>query len=356
MSRRFPGQGLRGILLALLAVAVVVVVVGLTRDRTTGRAGRQLSGGVSVSQHRRPTAPASAADDAGSARRSERVTASRAGWRLPEPLSRADAIGKGNRIVLAGGLTRGDRSVATVTALATSSGGSRLRLPSLARPVHDAAGALVGGRVLVFGGGTAVGTPTVQSAGAGGSRIVGALPYPLSDLSAATLGRTTYVFGGYTGSRLPAQILATTDGTTFRVVGSLHEPVRYAAVTTVDGLVVLAGGEDAAGKPARLIQVFDPATGHTRVVGRLPEAVSGAAATTLGNAVFVAGGRLGDGSVSDDISRWTPGSHRVRSAGRLPVAVANAAVATDHDRAWLLGGEASTQLATVQILRLGPAR
>lgn len=52
---------------------------------------------------------------------------------------------------------------------------------------------MIGGRLVVFGGGSSTGTDLVQSfdLGKGTGRVVGHLPVPLSDLVAASIGSTT---------------------------------------------------------------------------------------------------------------------------------------------------------------------
>ena len=53
------------------------------------------------------------------------------------------------------------------------------------------------------------------------ARSPGRLPQPRSDASAVVIGRTAYVVGGYDGTNADPHVLATTNGSTFRVGGSL---------------------------------------------------------------------------------------------------------------------------------------
>src|SRR5207253_2516975 len=71
-------------------------------------------------------------------------------WGLPAPRSREVAVDDGGKLVVAGGLGALSRTVATVWRIAPSSGKAGTLAPLVA-PVHDAAGARLGGRVLVFG-------------------------------------------------------------------------------------------------------------------------------------------------------------------------------------------------------------
>src|SRR5205807_3705976 len=111
----------------------------------------------------------------------------------------------------------------------------RLRaLGSVPLAFHDAAATLVGGRLLVFGGGSAAGTSAVQAFDLSSrrSRIVGHLPRPLSDLAAGRLGSTTYLVGGFDGRIPRSEILSTRAGTQFSTVARLPEGLRYPAVAT----------------------------------------------------------------------------------------------------------------------------
>ena len=76
--------------------------------------------------------------------------------------------------------------------------GAPRRVGALPAPVHDVGAAALGGRLYVFGGGSAAG-PTDRITAvtpAGRVRTVGRLPVALSDSEAVTLGGTVYVIGG----------------------------------------------------------------------------------------------------------------------------------------------------------------
>ena len=149
-------------------------------------------------------------------------------WTLAKPLSREVVVpgsGSGSVVVL-GGLTTGNVSTASVSTISVPAG-TAATAGSLTTGTHDAAGAVLGGRAFVFGGGAASSFSTVEAIplpAAGGTAtatVTGQLPQPRSDDAAVTVGRTAYVIGGYDGSQADAQVLATTNGSSFRVVGSL---------------------------------------------------------------------------------------------------------------------------------------
>ena len=85
-----------------------------------------------------------------------------------------------------------------------------------------------------------------------------------------TIGRTAYVLGGYDGPSLDPEVLATSNGASFRDVTVLPVPVRYPAVATLGGLIYLFGGQSVDGRPVGTVQVVDPSAGTAQVIGRLP--------------------------------------------------------------------------------------
>ena len=138
-------------------------------------------------------------------------------WHLAAPVSREVAVaGPRGKLIVLGGLTAGGVSADGVYALGTAHGGAR-RIGMLSAPLHDAAAALAGRRVLVFGGGSSATVPTVQAFTLPGRRApavtavtAGSMPAPRSDAAAVTVGATTYIVGGYDGTRPDAPVLATT--------------------------------------------------------------------------------------------------------------------------------------------------
>src|SRR5206468_12642368 len=114
---------------------------------------------------------------------------------------------------------------------------------SLAEAVHDASGAYLGGRSVVFGGGSATEVADVQSWTRGGSRVVGRLPQGRSDSAAVTVGGTAYVVGGFDGRAMTRTVLASADGRAFRHVGRLRAGVRYPAVAALGSQIYVFGGQ-----------------------------------------------------------------------------------------------------------------
>lgn len=277
------------------------------------------------------------------------VSAGRARWLLPNPISRLVALPDGAGALLAGGLDAADTSSRFIYHLDLATGRLR-RIGTLAQPVHDAAGVRLGSGVVLFGGGAASSTAAVQRIGGSGSALdVGHLPQPRSDLSAVAIGGRAFVLGGYTGSSQPASVLETTDGTRFRVVARLPVPVRYGAVAAVGTTIWVFGGSHD-GHPVRDIQRIDTRTGTARVVGKLPVPLSDAAAMVVAGEVLLAGGRTSSGHVTDAVYTFNAVRAVVRLVGHLAAPVADAGSAVVAGTGYLIGGENGVTLAVVQTL------
>jgi serine-type D-Ala-D-Ala carboxypeptidase/endopeptidase (penicillin-binding protein 4) len=268
-----------------------------------------------------------------------------AGFALSSPISRAVAVSSNGVVYLAGGLAPGDTSTSTVR-LIRPTDRTVSSVGSLPQPVHDAAAALIGSKMFVFGGGTAEGTDVVQEFDSGSlqGRVAGHIPEPLSDLAAATVGDTTYLVGGWTGSTYNSTVFATKDGTHFQKAGALPEAVRYPAVTVEGGKVIIAGGQTSSSETADVIS-FDPSTGKAAKIATLPEPVAHAAAFTLGSTVYVAGGTNTSGQAVSTVTAIAGSSVSAEPALTHPIS--DAAVAADPGGGVLLvGGERSGMPAT----------
>jgi DNA-binding beta-propeller fold protein YncE len=281
-------------------------------------------------------------------------------------------LADGARLVIAGGLTPQSASSDAVTTLdpvtgATRSGGR------LASPTHDAAGAMLGGRPYVFGGGSATSVATVQAVTRGQvAAIAGQLPAVRSDVSGVTVGSAAYLVGGYDGTTYSPGVLATTDGQHFRTAARLPVAVRYAAVAALGPHIWVFGGETASG-PTSMVQRIDLGAGRAAVAGHLPRPVEGASAFVLGRRVYIAGGQVtaapapGAASPSAPLATsravlsFDPATGGTATAGQLPVPVAYAGVAVlggtgAGGTAYLLGGNnGQRDVPAVTTLRLVPA-
>jgi hypothetical protein len=244
--------------------------------------------------------------------------------------------------VVLGGLTTGDTSTSRIVDVDPVSGEFRIT-GQLALAVHDSAGAVIGGRYFVFGGGSFSTVSLVQAFTAGTATQVARLPEARSDLSAATLSATTYIVGGFDGSVMTPAVLATTDGLSFRQVADLAVPVRYAAVAALDNTLWVVGGvtstnENGTPTETDVVQKVSLLSGQVSVTGRLPEPLGHATALILDGQIFVLGGRTGT-VPSAMIWRLDPASGALAPAGQLPTPVSDAGSVTVGGVGYLVGGE-----------------
>lgn len=273
-------------------------------------------------------------------------------WQLQAPLSRAVVLSWGRALLIAGGLAEGGRSAAGVFRVDPTSGDPTF-LGSLPYPGHDAAGAVLRGRVVVFGGGEVQSIAAVQSlAPRSGARIAGRLPAPRSDLTGVTLGNRAYLVGGYDGIHLAPDVLETADGSRFRVVTQIPIPVRYGAAAGFQDRLFVFGGQTGSGETSA-IQEVNVETRRARIVGHLPVPLSHASAVVLGAFIYVLGGRT-NGVASRRIWSFDQRSGQVRPAGLLPMALSDAGITTVGATAYLIGGEGAAG-PTTSVIELGVA-
>ncbi len=277
------------------------------------------------------------------------LDAVQAAWRLPVPVQRAVALADRGKLRILGGLTAFGRSTPDVTSFDLATG-AMSHSPGLPLGVHDAAGVVFAGRMIVFGGGASTSVATVQQAGGG---IVGSLPTARSDLAATMIGDTAYLVGGYDGRTFRRDVLATTDGISFRIVARLAEGVRYPAVAALGHIIFVIGGESPGGASTANMIAVDTLSGRVTKLGSLPQPLSHASAIVINGELFVMGGTDGRRR-SDRIWRVDPVAGSVASAGLLTYAVADAAATVDGDRGYLVGGTGNDGTVLASIITLTP--
>jgi hypothetical protein len=317
--------------LAILAVVLIEVLAGGGGGRSTGTvastAGGVAAGGV-VSSAGGPRAGARV-----------RVAVVRTGT-LPAPVQDAAAavVGPASFLLL-GGIDQGEASVADILR-ATPAGASPVGV--LPTPLHDASASFIGGFAYLFGGGVVASYPTItRVASSGATQPAGRLPTPASDLATTAIGDTVYVVGGYTGVTPLRTILAWRPGQAPRVVATLPKPLRYAAVASASGQLVIAGGTSGESASSDIYR-FDPSSGALTRIGRLPSPLTHASAASIGATVLVFGGRSASpGGQTRRILAIAPDGS-VSEAGLLPRALSDMAAVALSGRVILAGGRDSS--------------
>lgn len=334
------------------AVALVILATSL---------GAAACGGGGSARSSRPSSPPAGGTPAAAASAPSSSAAGRglqvgaASWQLPAPSAREVVLADGHDLVVLGGLDGSKQTIANVVRVDPSTGKAS-PAGSLSQPVHDAAGAVVHGSLLVFGGGASAETAAVQAYSQSGTKVVGNLPQPRSDLTSTMLDGKVYLAGGYDGKSITPDVLVSEDGMSFRRLAALAEPARYAAVAGVDGAIYTFGGvTNAQGLDTRSIQRVDPTNGAVQVVAQLPAPLSHASAVVLGGRVFVLGG-FANNQVTDQVLEFDPGNKTVQTLPvHLPAPRSDSAITVLGDTAYLVGGQGSDRapLTAVVQLKLG---
>jgi hypothetical protein len=337
--RRHPRrQALLGVL-AVIGVVILAVQAWIALRSANDHSARTVPTAV-------PTAPAGAGTTAPGAPTSARtvptvtVTIHPMTTQLPTPVSRAVVVADGADVLIVGGLNAAKHSIINVTRFDPTAGTMRA-LGRLAIAVHDSAGAVLNGRVVVFGGGTDTGETDAVQAFSPADRVasrIGHLPHPRSDHVAVVDGSRALVVGGFDGSQPALDILATSDGTSFDVVARLAQPVRYPAAAVVGRTLYVFGGEWT-GQASSAIQAVDLTSGTTHVSGQLPGPLAHAVAVTLNDRIYLAGGRTGTAGYQNVVWAFDPTASAVHQAGRLPSPESDASATTIGSTAYLCGGE-----------------
>ena len=346
-------------------MVVLVAVIAYVANSGSGHKSHPLSAG-----HPTTTKPPRSAGSTTTASVPTQLAVSSASWHLSTALSRAVALPTNGSFDVLGGLLASGSTTPSITQYDPATGSAQ-PVGSLTYPVHDAAGAVIGGHLFVFGGGAATITSASQSfnpGAAGGSSAVavpGRLPTPRADLSAATgPDGTVYITGGFDGGSFSPSVLSTRDGATFTAVATLSVPVRYAAVVVTGSQMLVIGGETGAHPttasevPIDDIQTVNLQTGQVSVVGHLPTPLAHESAAVLGGSVYLFGGRSSSAAV-DSVYKLAIAATAVTATlvGHLPSPVSDMAEVTVDQTAYLIGGENSQGLpgTTVFVARLTPA-
>ena len=244
---------------------------------------------------------------------------------LPQTLSKAAAVAlPDGRVMVLGGETAG---VSTDHVLVGAPNALR---PVATLPVatHDAAAALLGTSVLLFGGGRSTSVDSVVRVDAKGAVVhvaaAGHIGEPLSDLGAVSVGAHVYLVGGYTGTRYATAVLRYPGA---KVVARLPDGTRYAGVAALNGHIYVAGGLTTQGPTDKVYEVA--VTGAVRHVATLPQPLDHAGMVALGGRLYLVGGTR--------ILRIDP-SGDVSVAARLPAALVDPAVVAVGKRIVIVGG------------------
>lgn len=263
-------------------------------------------------------------------------------YSLPAPLrDPAYAALGGTRFAMLGGL---DAAAVSADGIEIADLRRVLHTATLPSAQHDAQGALLAGRVYVFGGGAATELDHILSYDPGSDAVnqVGSLLAAQSDVAVARAGADAYIVGGFDGTNYLNTVVAWRPGTGPHVEAHLPGGLRYAAVAVADGGLLVIGGSTPAGASDAIYR-FDLTTHRVRRLGTLAHPVTHGEAATLGANVYLVGGR--GGSVTGQtaaVYAIDPLTGRVKAAGRLPHPTSDAAAVTIGGAIVVAGGQSPT--------------
>ena len=209
----------------------------------------------------------------------------------------------GGRLLALGGLVGGSSS----DWILAGRPGSLRRVGRLPTPTHDAAAALLGSSVYLFGGGEQVSSPAVVRVDpATGRAARRRKPRRAALRSRRRSGRSVaYLVGGYTGSRFATAILRYRPGTAPALVARLPTGLRYAGVAMLGGRIYVAGGVTTSGESSAVYAV-DPHSRAVTQVATLPAPVAHAPLVALGRFLYLVGGTDVHGNALTSILRVDP--------------------------------------------------
>jgi hypothetical protein len=317
-------------------------------------------------------------------------------------------LGALNEVEILGGSTTGSHLANGVFALNLGTGGLT-QIGDLTGRLADAAGALIAGQAVVFGGDNPTPVASVQSLAAPGTTgaaptgtaptgaaptptpvatVIGSMPEPRAGAGTTEIGNTTFIVGGSDGSVPDPDVLATIDGRAYSAVATLRVPVAFPAVATIGTHIYVFGGEalsgPQSGQPVSVVQKIDPATHSVTVTGSLPRPLAGAAAALVAGHVLIIGGdaalpsttsssTTGPSTTGPSAAGATPNSAGISTSsaiwifqpstrtalqvGTLSTPVARAGVTVVGSAAWIVGGlEQGAPTSVVQAVTLTPRR
>jgi Kelch motif len=209
---------------------------------------------------------------------------------IPTATISPTAAAFGGLIYVIGGATfasqGGDSSAVYAYDPATGTWTSKAPLPA-AR--SDAAAAVVGSRICVFGGVSRAGStsnPECFDPALNTWTAAAPMPTPRYGVGTATLGNLTYAVGGYDGGTNRTVEGYDASANSWSTVASLVTPREYAAVLAASGLVFAFGG-DSYGAAQASIEAYDPTSGRWAIKTAMPVAMTRIGAMQIGGAVYV---------------------------------------------------------------------
>lgn len=273
-------------------------------------------------------------------------------------LGNALAVDPGGQPISVGGYTGAVSLTGVIRIDGTTSISTVANLP---QRTHDAATGFIGPSLYVFGGGQNASYNSITQVSQGGTTSAGTLPDLLSDATAVPYTwhsqSGVLIVGGYNGQAFNRTVrFATVQNGKFSLTSVFQLPIglRYTAVTTIAGKVVMAGGLMPSGSLSSAVYMWTPG-GSVKKLASLPNVLQKAAAFAAGNRfVLVAGGLNTGGQPGAGIYGIDIKTGQVKLVGHLPHPLAGMGYAQTGSVGYLAGGmtTASESSATRAVWKL----
>jgi Kelch motif len=219
------------------------------------------------------------------------------------------------------------------------------------------AGCTAGGPGGARDAGPAPSTSAAPPAGGLAWRRLAPAPSPRTEVAAAAVGRRIWVLGGYgsDGTTLAtAEVYDTGTGTWSRGP-DLPVAVNHAMAATLDGVLYVAGGNDAGGPSSQVARLDGD---RWRALAPLPQGRSAGGLVALGGRLYLVGGVV-DGGLAADTQVYDPAADRWTSAPGLPTPREHLGAAAAGGRVYVVGGRVrgvGNNLATADAFDPGSGR
>jgi DNA-binding CsgD family transcriptional regulator len=122
----------------------------------------------------------------------------------------------------------------------------------------------------------------------------------------------------------------------------LAVPRARMAVTAIEGLIYVIGGDTATGVTAAM-DVYDSITGDWASLAAKPTAVANAGAAVIEGKIYVPGGYMADGQVTAVLEIYDPATDAWETGSPLPTPLCAYAIAAVNDQLCLFGGWDGTE-------------
>lgn len=267
--------------------------------------------------------------------------------RAPAPSDRSEVAGAvlGDRVYVVGGLTA-IGVTADVEEYDPATDRWRVRSP-LPQAIHHPGAAALGGRLYVMGGFVvqgfsiwhAINAVYEYDPGADRWRPRASMPTARGALAAVAMGDKIYAVGGTAGRDTGAMEAYDPVRDAWTRLRAMPTPRNHLAAVTADGRIIVFGGR--VGEPAHnvgAVESYDPRTDTWQSRAPLPTARSGIGAAVVARRVYVIGGELGRPGTYPENEEYDPATDRWASRAPMPTPRHGIAVVTVGGRIYALNG------------------